>query len=88
MSLPMEFKTVALFECGAVDNKEGLRAALASHGMVEINKGFEFKTLHVGSEPRLIFERGAIDDKAKLGKELEQSIVLVEYNKGYRCEVV
>lgn len=81
---------LAVYERGAVDNKEKIRAALARpDGHVEINKGFAFHLYRLTSQPRFIFEAGALHDPDEdLSREMVKPIALIAINQGYRFEVI
>ncbi len=81
-------RVVVVFEKGAVDDIEKLRAVIMSSSpMIEINPGFRFE-IHRGTPRHVIMQKGAVDDLAAVRAELKKLVALIEINTGFRFELL
>jgi hypothetical protein len=87
--MPPEKRILALFEKGAIEDKEALRDALSAPGsFIQTNKGFNFEVIDLVGKAHVLAERGAIDDLDAMRAEFKKPVVLAEYNKGFSFKVL
>ena len=81
-------RVVVVFEKGAVDDIEKLRAAIMQTApIIEINAGFRFE-IHRGTPRHLIMQRGAVDDLDIARAEMKKPIGLVAINPGFEVKLL